>query len=86
MSEHVRGTKYARDAIKLVKPLIYSVGADYRIENAPGGNGHMRLIITFQGKERFTLLPGTPNNPDKILKKKYKDVKLVLTELGAIKL
>jgi len=76
-------SKYGREILKAIKPMVEKVGARCRIDFPKGNHGHHRLIIEYNNQERFSVIGGTPSSRHYI-KLKINDVKKILKELGAL--
>lgn len=78
-------TKWGREVLKAIKPIVEKTGARCRIDFPKGNHGHHRIVVEYQGHERFSVLSGTPNNVHHTILHKTRDIKKILKELGAIK-
>jgi hypothetical protein len=83
MSGKIRNTKGGRAVLKAVEPIVRKAGAQCRMELAPGHGGHHRLVLLFNGQERFTPISSSPANADRAIWYKLNDVKKLLREMGA---
>ncbi len=83
MSGKIRNTKGGREVLKAIEPIVEAAGARCWVELAPGSHGHHRLVIEFNGQQRFTPLSGSPATIGMAIKYKVSDVKRLLREMTA---
>lgn len=77
-------TKAGRAVLRAIEPIVASSGGRCWMENAAGGHGHQRIIISIGKHTRFTPLSNSQRLIDQAIKHKVADVRKLLAEIRAL--
>lgn len=75
-------TKFAREVVKAIEGICHDAGATVRVETG-SAQGHGKIVISMNGKERWTPLSCSPRTLDQAIKYKMSDVRRILREIAA---